>query len=93
MKRIMPLAVALAGFSATAFPADRHIAFERNNAVYVANFDGTNDMSGDGRIDVSPDSKRLLLASTWAKNPAAKIGTGRCRRSGRSIPKPKRRPG
>jgi hypothetical protein len=43
MKRIMSLAVALAGFSATAFPAERLIAFERNNAVYVANPDGTNE--------------------------------------------------
>jgi Tol biopolymer transport system component len=113
MRKLVSFAFALASFSATAFPGDQHIAFERNNAVYVANLDGTNekkiangifpaispdgtrvafntvekisdstyvrhgavraqwkiekvipkgDMSGDGRIDVSPDAKRLLLS-------------------------------
>jgi hypothetical protein len=39
MRKIIALVVALAGFSATASPADRHMAFERNHAVYVANLD------------------------------------------------------
>ena len=33
------------------------------------------DMSGDGRIDISPDGKRLLLGIDMARNPIAKIGT------------------
>jgi hypothetical protein len=50
MKRIISLAVARASFSATTFPADRHIAFERDNAIYVANLDGTNEKKiGTGR--------------------------------------------
>ena len=36
MRKTIFFAFALAGLSSTAFPADRHIAFERNNAVYVA---------------------------------------------------------
>jgi len=43
MRKLVSLAFTLAGLSATAFPADRQIAFERNNAVYVANLDGTNE--------------------------------------------------
>jgi TolB protein len=63
MKRIMSLAVALAGFSATAFPADRPIAFERDNAVYVANLDGTNEKKiADGIFPaISPDGTRVAF--------------------------------
>jgi hypothetical protein len=43
MRKIILFAFALVSLSATAFPADRDIAFERNNAVYVANLDGTNE--------------------------------------------------
>ena len=43
MRKMIFFAFALAGLSATAFPADRQIAFERNNAVCVANLDGTNE--------------------------------------------------
>jgi len=43
MKRIISLAVARASFSATTFPADRHIVFERDNALSVANLDKTNE--------------------------------------------------
>jgi len=59
----------------------------------ISNIVPKGDMSGDGQIDVSPDGKRLLLSIDMVKNPAAKIGTGRCRRSGRSISNRKRRPG
>jgi hypothetical protein len=37
MKNTILLAFALAGFGVTAFPADQRIAFERNDAVYIAN--------------------------------------------------------
>ena len=43
------------------------------------------DMSGDGRIDISPDGKRLLLGIDMARNPIAKIGTARCLLYGRLI--------
>jgi hypothetical protein len=36
MKEIIPLALAMAIFSATAYAGDRHIAFERNGAAYIA---------------------------------------------------------
>jgi TolB protein len=51
------------------------------------------DMSGDGRIDVSPDGKRLLLSIDMGEESGAKIGTARCRRCGRSISNRKRRRG
>jgi hypothetical protein len=37
MKKIISLGFALASISVTAFSADQHIAFERKDAVYVAN--------------------------------------------------------
>jgi hypothetical protein len=57
MRKMIFFAFALAGLSATAFPTDRHIAFERNNAVYVANLDGTNEKKiADGIFPaISPD--------------------------------------
>ena len=63
MKGIISLAVALAGCYATAFPADQHIAFERNNAVYVANLDGTNEKKiADGIFPaISPDGTRVAF--------------------------------
>ena len=41
MNKIILFAFALA--SVTAFAAYRHIAVERNNAVYIAELDGTNE--------------------------------------------------
>jgi hypothetical protein len=43
MKKIIPVAFSLVSFTAAALPADQHIAFERYNAVYIANLDGTNE--------------------------------------------------
>ncbi|HEY5990971.1 MAG TPA: hypothetical protein VIU10_00185 [Candidatus Udaeobacter sp.] len=43
MNKIILFAFALASFAVTAFAADRQIAFERNNAVYIADLDGTNE--------------------------------------------------
>jgi Tol biopolymer transport system component len=63
MKRIILLVVALIGFSATTFPAERRIAFERDNAVYVANLDGTNEKkTADGIFPaISPDGTRVAF--------------------------------
>jgi hypothetical protein len=36
------------------------------------------DMSGDGRIDVSPDGKRLLLSIDMGEESGRRIGMGRC---------------
>ena len=48
---------------ATAFSGDQHIAFERNNAVYVANLDGTAEKKiADGIFPaISPDGTRVAF--------------------------------
>ena len=63
MRKMIFFAFALAALSATAFPADRQIAFERNNAVYVANLDGTNEKKiADGIFPaISPDGTFLIF--------------------------------
>jgi TolB protein len=63
MRKMVFFAFALASLSATAFPADRHIAFERNNAVYIANLDGTNEKKiADGIFpSISPDGTRVAF--------------------------------
>jgi TolB protein len=59
MKNTILLAFALAGFGVTAFPADQRIAFERNDAVYIANLDGTGEKKvADGIFPaISPDER------------------------------------
>jgi Tol biopolymer transport system component len=66
MRKLISFAFALASFSAAAFPADRHIAFERNNAIYVANPDGTNGKKiADGIFPaISPDGTRVAFNTT-----------------------------
>jgi TolB protein len=61
MKNTILLAFALAGFGATAFPADQRIAFERNDAVYIANLDGTGEKKiAEGIFPaISPDGTRV----------------------------------
>src|SRR5437879_6818614 len=63
MNKIIPFAFALASFGVTAFAADRHIAFERNNAVYIADLDGTNEKKiADGIFPaISPDGTRVAF--------------------------------
>src|SRR5207248_7655206 len=63
MRKLISFAFALASFSATVFPADRHIAFERNNAGYMANLDGTNEEEiADGIFPaISQDGTRVAF--------------------------------
>jgi TolB protein len=63
LRKLISFAFALASFSATAFPADRHIVFERNNAIYIANLDGTNEKKiADGIFPaISPDGTRVAF--------------------------------
>jgi len=66
MKKVLSLALALACLSATAFPADRHIAFERDQAVWIANLDGTGEKKiADGIFPaISPDGTRVAFNTT-----------------------------
>ena len=63
MKKIILLAFAVASVAATAFSADRHIAFDRNNAVYIANLDVTGEKKvADGIFPaISPDGTRVAF--------------------------------
>jgi len=63
LKKIILLAFALAISPASAFSGDRHIAFERNNAVYIANLDGTSERKiADGIFPaISPDGAQVAF--------------------------------
>jgi TolB protein len=63
MNGIIVLAAALATCLATGFSGDQHIAFERNNAVYVANLDGTAEKKiADGIFPaISPAGTRVAF--------------------------------
>jgi Tol biopolymer transport system component len=84
MRKLVSFAFALARFSATAFPGDQHIAFERNNAVYVANLDGTNEKKiADGIFPaISPDGTRVAF-NTVEKISDLRATHGRGRRCDR----------
>jgi TolB protein len=63
MKKIILFGLALASLSATAFPGDRPIAFERNHAVWIANLDGTDAKKiADGIFPaISPDGTQVAF--------------------------------
>ena len=63
MRKLISFAFALASLSATAFPADRQIAFERDQAVWIANLDGTGEKKvADGIFPaISPDGTRVAF--------------------------------
>ncbi len=87
MKKISFLVLGLASLSVTAFPADRHIAFERNQAVWSANLDGTGEKKiADGIFPaISPDGTRVAFNTvektsdtTYARHIAvADVATGK----------------
>ena len=87
MREMVFFAFALASLSATASPADRHIAFERNNAVYIANLDGTSEKKiADGIFpSISPDGTRVAFNTvektsdtTYVRHMAvAEVATGK----------------
>jgi len=69
MKKIRLVALGLASLGVTAFPAERHIAFERNNAVYIANLDGADEKKiADGIFPaISPEGTRVAFNTVEKK--------------------------
>jgi TolB protein len=66
MKRMIFFFLALAASSASVFCADRHIAFERDQAVWVASLEGTGEKRiADGIFpSISPDGTRVAFNTT-----------------------------
>ena len=66
MKRTILLLFALAASPASVFCGDRHIAFERDQAVWIANLDGTGEKKiADGIFPaISPDGTRVAFNTT-----------------------------
>jgi phage major head subunit gpT-like protein len=63
MKRVIVLLFALAASLVSVFCGDRHIAFERDQAVWIANVDGTGEKKiADGIFSaISPDGTRVAF--------------------------------
>ena len=66
MKPIILLFFALAASSASVFCGDQNIAFERDQAVWIANLDGTGEKKiADGIFPaISPDGSRIAFNTT-----------------------------
>jgi TolB protein len=66
MKRTILLLFALAASPASVFCGDRQIAFERDQAVWMANLDGTGEKKiADGIFPaISPDGTRVAFNTT-----------------------------
>jgi TolB protein len=69
MKEVVLLAFAVCSLGVTAFPAERHIAFERNNSVYIAHVDGSGEKKvADGIFPaISPDGTRIAFNTVEKK--------------------------
>jgi hypothetical protein len=93
MKRTSLLLLALSLSAASLFCDNRHIAFERDQAVWIANLDRTSEKKiADGIFPaISPDGTRIAF-NTTEKTSDTTYGR-HCPRSGRSIFNCKRRPG
>jgi hypothetical protein len=66
MRRTILLLFALAAYPASVFCGDRYIAFERDQAVWLANLDGTGEKKiADGIFPaISPDGTRVAFNTT-----------------------------
>jgi TolB protein len=87
MRKTTCVAFAIFGFCVTAFPTDRHIAFERKDAVWIANLDGTGEKKiADGMFPtISPDGSHVAFNTvektsdtTYARHMAVvEVATGK----------------
>jgi TolB protein len=75
MKRLIAVALVLVISTVAAFAEERRIAFERSDAIYVANLDGTAEKKvADGIFSaISPDGTRVAF------NTVEKSGTAYAR--------------
>jgi hypothetical protein len=66
MKRAILLLFAIAASPASVLCGDRHVAFERDQAVWIANLDGTGEKKiADGIFPaISPDGTRVAFNTT-----------------------------
>ena len=81
MIRIIALLFAMAACPASAFCGDRHVAFERNDAIYIANLDGTGEKKiADGIFPaISPDGTRVAFNTVENERHKLCASDGGCR--------------